>query len=175
MGRLHARRWLSWSVVALVLLLSGCPYASDLPLSDPTTASLDRGLLGAWKTQDEETGAWHTITFLPFNDREMVAFTAGQAGEDAEAYRIFVTGIGSERFLNLRQLSAAEDQQWYFARYAIDGDRMALRLVDDTLFGTALFETSAGLQDFVRQRLADPRLYGADETERQDMVWYRSN
>jgi len=171
-----SRTWLRLRRLALglaLLFLSACPFSSEQPLSDPAAAEFDRALVGTWKTQDNETKEWYSLTFFPFNDRELAAFTQGGADDELEAYRVFVTVIDTERFLNVRQLGTGEDQEWYFARYKFDGDRLLLRLVDDALFGSTRFASAAALRDFVRRNLSDPRLFESDDPEQPDMVWQR--
>ena len=166
-------RRLRWAIPSCVLLiLSACPYTSDQPLSDPTAATFDRSLVGVWKTQDPESKEWHTLTFLSWDDRQMVAIADGGPDEKTETYRVFVTTIEHERFLNVQQLGEDESRQWYFARYRISDGRMILSLVDDALFASRSFASSEVLRDFIKKNLADPRLFG-DDNEPPDMAWQK--
>jgi hypothetical protein len=166
----------AWAAVAaVVLLLAGCPYSADQPLGDPATALLDKELSGTWRSEDPESHQANTIRFAAFNGHEMVAF-AGENGSDDKAisaFRLFVTPVGEEKFLNLQELRDDEQSQWYFARYRIDGDTLTLRLIDDNLFSSKRFPTSEALRSFVRTHLADPRLYGSPGDETADMVLTR--
>lgn len=94
------------AVAAAVLLLDGCPYGSDKPLADPTVAVLDRALAGTWQARDPETTETFALTFVPFNDHEMVGFSRGIGSDDkaVSAFRIFVTPVGEEKFLNVQEL-----------------------------------------------------------------------
>jgi hypothetical protein len=167
----------AWAAVAAgaVLLLTGCPYSADQPLGDPATAPLDRSLSGTWRSEDPESHQVNTITFAAFNGHEMVGFARENGSDDKafSAFRLFVTPVGGENFLNLKELRDEEESQWYFARYRIDGDTLTLRLVDDGLFSSKSFPTSEALRGFVRAHLADPQLYGNPGDQTPDMVLTR--
>jgi hypothetical protein len=156
----------------LVLGLSGCPFTSRLPLSDPGSARPDSGIVGTWRTLDPESGEWNTISIFPFNDHEMVGFAPEGTGGKVDAFRIFPTAIGGESFLNFRQLGG-EDEDWYFARYEVAGDTLRLKIVDDGLFEKRQFSASADLREFVRQHLSDPLLYAPDADQPSESVWER--
>jgi len=155
------------------LLLCGCPYTSDEPLSDPSSARIDPALLGAWRTRDEDSGEWHRLTFTRFNDHEMVSWARDEASGEVSLGRLFVTTIGNERFLNLQELGQ-DDAPWYVARCTIEGDRCILRFLDDGLFGSRSFASAEERRQFIRARLADPLLYASDGAEPMEMVLERA-
>ena len=168
-------RRLRWAIPGCVLLIiSACPYTSDQPLSDPAAAVVDRSLVGTWKTQDKESKEWQTLTFLSYDDRQLVAIADGGADEKLAAYRVFVTTIDAERFLNVQQLGEDESRQWTFARYRIRDGRMYLSLVEETLFESRSFASPEALRDFVRRNLADPRLYAGDNNEQPETAWQKA-
>ena len=156
------------------MILSACPYSSDQPLSDPAAATFDRSLVGTWKMQDKESKEWNALTFLPWDDRQLVAIANGGANEKPEAYRVFITLIEHERFLNVQQLGEDENSQWNFARYSLRDGRLYLSLVDDALFASKSFASSDALRDFIRKNLADPRLYAVDDNEQPEMAWQKA-
>ncbi len=166
------RRAVRLLALPAMLLLAGCPLTSDHPLSDPATALIDAALVGAWKAQDADTGESRTITFLPFNEHELVGFTPGDAADSVDAFRVFTSAIDNERFLNVRDLGDASSD-WYLVHYTINGGKLVLSVVDDGLFGERTFATSAELSAFLQQKLSDPLLYAPAGEKRQDMVWER--
>ncbi len=159
---------------AAALALSACPLSSDHPLSDPAAAALDSSLLGAWKTQDTETGEWNAATFSAFDEHQLrIVVPADEKGK-VETYLAFATVIDSEQFLNVRQLDV-QDQSWFFMRYAIEENRLHMRIVDDALFEGMEISSSAQLLEFFRLHLSDPRLYAAEGDEAEEMVWERED
>ncbi len=154
------------------LLLSGCPYTSDEPLSDPASAVIDPSLVGTWRTRVDESGERQDIVFLPFNDHEMVFSAVDGASGDVSLSRIFVTVIGGERFLNMQELKA-DGAPWFFARCTIEGERCILTFLDDGLFDSRTFGSAEERREFIRARLADPLLYAAEEDEPMEMILER--
>jgi len=163
-------------VLAGVLSLSACPFSSDLPLGLPADASLDGALTGTWQAQDPESQQWVSITFVPFNEREYVALThdPGEKEEKEKLWRVFVTLIDEERFLNIEELDGGNDAAWSFANYRVSGDTLSIRLLDDALFSSQTFRSSDALRDYVRAHLHDPRLYMSDDGKESVMSWRRA-
>ena len=154
------------------LVLAGCPLVSDQPLSDPAAARVDPALVGAWNTKDPETGELHTLTFLAFNEHELVAFAPGISGGRVDAFRVFVTPIEGERFLNVQELGTGSSG-WFLIRYRLEADRLVLSVIDEGLFEGRPFLSPQELAHFVSEHLADPLLYAAAGEVREDMVWER--
>jgi hypothetical protein len=171
--RCRARRRIRRAFTLLaVILLSGCPYSSDEPLSDPSSAAIDPSLLGAWRTKNSDTGEWQSLSFIRFNDHEMLSYAREDSTGEVSLCRLFLTEIGSERFLNIREL-ATKDAPWYVARYAMDGDRCILTFVDDGLFDSRVFGSAEERRQFIQARLANPLLYAPEGAEPLEMILER--
>jgi len=155
------------------LLLCGCPYSAEEPLSDPLTAVIDPALVGAWRMRDGETGEWQILVFVPFNERELVAYAPVEAPGETSLCRVFTTMIGGERFLNVRELGM-DGEQWYYAHYTVDGDRCILWLIDDYLFDSLTFRSAGDRRQFIQAHLADPLLYAAEGSEPSEMTMERA-
>jgi hypothetical protein len=156
-----------------VLLLCGCPFSSDEPLSDPPSAAIDPLLIGAWRTRNADSGEWQSLAFYPFNDHEMVSYAREDSTGEVSLCRLFVTSIGGERFLNVQELKEDGTPWWYFARYTIEGERCILRFVDDGLFDSRAFASAEDRRQFIRAHLADPLLYAAEGEEPEEMILER--
>ncbi len=159
-------------LAVVVSTLCGCPFTSDKPLSDPAGAVPDSRLLGTWKTQDPETGEWNSLTILAFNEHEMVGFAREKDPDKVDAFRLFPTSIGADRFLSFQELGGT-DGGWYYARYELAQDKLRLKIVDDALFADRRFGSTRELREFFRQHLADPLLYSAVDDKPMESVWER--
>ncbi len=158
--------------VLAILLLHGCPYTSNEPLSDPSSAVVDASILGAWRTRDEESQEWQQLTFYRFSEHELVQYARDDSNGEVSLCRLFATEIGGERFLNIKELTA-DDDPWYFARYLIEGDRCTLRFLDDGLFDSRAFGSPEERRQFIRAHLADPLLYASQGEEPMEMILER--
>jgi hypothetical protein len=155
---------------AAALMVAGCPFSAEFPLSGPAEAFADTTLTGTWKTAPDSEEQL-TLRIRDIGDGQL-RIVAESPEEEPESVPAFVSAIGEELFLNLQD--TAEGGQWYFANYRIEGGRLLLRLVDDELFESKTFATSEDLRAFVLQYLADPRLYGGEKAEGWDWVFERS-
>ena len=160
-------------VSTLTLSLTACPFSYDLPLSSPAEAVQDVALVGNWKAQDPESGQWVTMEFLRYNEREYVAWTREGGDGTTEIYRVFVTEIDGERFLNAQELGAGNSPTWNYVNYRVSGDTLFIRFVDEAIFSSKSFESSEALREFVRRNLHDPRLYMSDDGKESVMTWQR--
>jgi len=160
------------ALCGLLLLLAGCPFSSDKPLSDPESAVPEPGLLGTWKMQDPDSHEWHQLTIFPFDQHEMVAFAPENDLSKVSGFRLFVTRVGRERFLNLQELGASEPG-WFFARLELDQNHLHLWIVDDSLFDTRSFDSPSELAEFVLVHLSDPRLYVSGDDHPAEAVLER--
>lgn len=136
---------------AAALLLAGCPYGSEFPLGSPEAAILDEALLGTWEAvdgEDEES----PLTIRVSGDRQLLIT------QESESIPAFVSELEAERFLNIR-----DAQQYFYARYRIQDDRLLLQIVDEELFEGTTFTSTEELRAFVRAHLADPRLYAGED------------
>jgi hypothetical protein len=152
-----------------VLLLTGCPYSSDFPLSDPGAAPRVPALLGSWSLRDPETGETVTLVLRQNGPHEMVATSRDPDGK-TDTYRLFVTRLGTADFLNV--LDTGSGSSWFFIRYRLDGDALSLRVVDEALFKDVSLSGQDELREFMGDHADDPLLYG-EPGDAQEMLWRR--
>lgn len=154
------------------LALQACVYNSPVPLAEPGAAVFDEALLGEWLPVEDssEVGA------VPRTDATRIrvardssngyVLSDPQEGEDRSA-RGYVVELDDVRFLTIVE-DHGDGPVYTFARYTVDGDRLAIRFIADrgaaeTRGITGAFATSAELQAAVRARLHDPLLYEEEE------------
>ncbi len=141
-------------------LLWGCPYESEVPLGKVSKAKIDQALLGAWKNTAE--GELFTMIIQQFNDHEFLLLGMEDGKIDRDVMRAFVTVIKDERFLNVQEIKEQYDARgWYLVHYALTGDTLTMRIVDDKLF-TKPCTSSRALYSFVKKNLRNKDLYGDD-------------
>jgi hypothetical protein len=154
--------FLSGMILAISIFLCGCPLESNFPLSIPETAQLDRDLIGNWKFINPEKEEVATIVISPFNDHELIIISP-EENKNISAYRAFVTCLNGENFLNVQEIDQSEDKrQWMFVNYSIRGNRLTLRILEDTLMKNRKIDTPQALSGLIEKNLKDKDLYGKD-------------
>ncbi len=160
------------SHVLLLLLLCGCPYESEVPLSAVSEAKIDKELIGKWQLGPENE--WEksgTLTFFPFNEREFVVVIGETKNDQVDGnlqvednlMKAFVTAVGTARFLNAKEIGPATmKENWYLARYYVSSDVLTLQVVEDELFKQK-FTTSNALRTFLKNNLNKKELYNDNE------------
>jgi hypothetical protein len=138
--------------VALVLT-TGCPFESHVPLGSPGPGSLDPQLEGRWVAV-EAGAAVVEIDFLPFNGNEYYV-ELREKGNEPERYRAYTIRIGGEPFLNCNEVKGDLARPAFkFARYAVVRDgALALRFVGDKAVPEALGKDQKALVRFLAAHL----------------------
>jgi hypothetical protein len=155
------KRALTLVMALLGLVLStGCPFRSDVPLGSPGPGSLDPQLRGHWVWVLWEERRLLEVDVLPFNKDEYYVETH-EKDKKIERYRAYTVRIGGEPFLNLSEI--ADDtarHSFFFARYSVGQDgALTLRFVGEKGVPKALGTDPKGLEAFVAAHLEDPPLY----------------
>ncbi len=162
------RKLIRISILALIslMLLTGCPYESPVPLSKPDRAKIDNELIGKWKMEDKESKESGILTISRFNDTELLIFVS-EEGKETDAMRAFVTSIGDQKFLNVQEVKGPfKDRKWMFVNYSIEDCKLTYRLVEDSL----LKDKAKGgvsqkkLYDFIMKNLANKELFDEPTT-----------
>jgi hypothetical protein len=138
--------------VALVLT-TGCPFESHVPLGSPGPGSLDPRLQGRWVAV-EAGGTVTEIDFLPFNSNEYYV-ELRQKGKEPERYRAYSVRIGGEPFLNINEVKGDTVRHSFnFARYTVGRDgALALRFVGDKAVPKAFGTDQKALVKFLAAHL----------------------
>jgi hypothetical protein len=150
-------------LLAALLLSSGCPYQSDVPLGAPQDARLDGALVGMWHLRGAEEDSNGTASIYPFNEHEMLIVVQEKGKEKIDVIRAFATTIGHEKFLNVRDVTfSSKESKWRFVNYRVVEDTLHIKVVDDKLI-TRGFNSSNKLRRFVRKNLDNKELYQDSE------------
>lgn len=162
------RRLLSVTVLVAIslVLLTGCPYESPVPLSTPAKAKIDRELIGKWRAEDKESKESGILTISRFNDGELL-IVIDEGRDETETLRGFVTFVGNEKFLNVQEMRVPyEDRKWMFANYSIKDCTLTYRLVNDSLLKD---KAKGGLSQkelyaFIKKNVANKDIYDEPTT-----------
>jgi hypothetical protein len=154
----RADKSLAWLLFVFPVLLCGCPYESDVPLSGCGEAGLDSALIGKWEYLGSPGDRESTIEFVRFNERELLVLVREEGNARIDMYRACVSPVGDERFLNVQDLTVADQRKWSFVQYSVVENRLTVRIVDEKLFQKPMGSPEE-LHRFIRENLANPALY----------------
>lgn len=154
-----------WFLAALgsLLLLTGCPYDSKVPLATPRSGSLDPRLFGTWVgTVGAEVDS-NRILVVPFNNAEYLIEVTERNGT-VSRYRAVGLDVGGEPFLQINEVSEEiPGNSFILARYTLaPGGRLRVRLVGEKIVPKDLDADAKGLLGFVAAHLNNPELDDED-------------
>lgn len=117
-------------LLPLLLLLTGCPYNSKIPLSAVPKQPIDRALLGEWKNAKEPADS-SVLTIYEFNKNEyaLVILDKSNTKISVEASRAFLTPVGGKLLLNVESLKTKGE--YNFCSYTLEGPILKIKVVSD--------------------------------------------
>jgi len=149
-------------LATIVLLLPGCPYYSEVPISRSEVAHIDKGLVRNWlykNTDQKESGI---VTISPFNASELLIIILDKGKCAHDFYRAFVSVVDGVKFLNVQEIKPSnEKRSWVLVNYWISSGELTIRIVEDKLFKDKIASSSA-LMDFLTSNVKNRDLYGSD-------------
>lgn len=151
-------------LVFIILLLSGCPYSSPIPLNSAENAVIDDSLIGNWGSPDKEADSTEVLHILPFNSHEYLILFFEE--EETSIFRAFSKSIGESDFLTLTEIHPGTEQEvnYIFARYLVHKDQLQISLLEEKLFDDQKFKDSDQLCRFIKDHLDSDILYGDSQS-----------
>lgn len=147
-----------------LILLSGCPFNSEVPLCDTENSVVDDSLLGSWASPDGDEDSQAVLHFLQFNSKEyLVIFIENN---ETSLFRAFAREIENAQFLTITEIHSGipEPPNYIFARYHIQKGALEIRLVEEDLFEGKTFKSPEQLTKFIATYVENDSLYGESQT-----------
>jgi hypothetical protein len=135
-------------VLSFLLLLTGCPYNSKVPLTETSKIPIDKALLGIWKTYEDDSSE---AKIFEFNKTEYYIeikdITNGKP--ELTRYRAYISKVGTYNLINIENLKYKGD--YNFFRYKIEGNELRVETVSDVLI-TGVYKDSKNLMNaFIKE------------------------
>ena len=159
---MKAQMWF-FAALGSLLLLTGCPYESKVPLTTPRPGSLDPRLFGTWVGTGGAEADSNRILVVPFNDAEYFIELTEKNGT-VSRYRAVGLDVGGQPFLQINEVSEEiPGKSFSLARYTLaPGGRLSVRLVGEKIVPKDLASDAKGLLGFVAAHLNNPELDDED-------------
>jgi len=152
-----------FSIVLVLVALTGCPYESTVPLGDPKDSVFDTTLLGTWGSKANQKGQRDTIVIFRFNDHEYYfesrEFANGKPVVNRG--RGFITRIKNEKILNFNDL--ADPGKYFFARYDCSGNRFITTFSSDQYIKQQ-FSSSGDLSAYFKKHIEKEGFFESGDT-----------
>lgn len=121
-------------LAAVMSLLYGCPYDSEVPLTRSDDATIDTELVGKWIYRNRTPADAGMLTIAPFNEHELLIILGEDGKNSRDYYKAFVSSIDGVKFLNLQTIKpTAEKKSWTLVSYALSNCELTIRIVEDRL------------------------------------------
>lgn len=159
-------------LVGAMLLLTGCPYQSKVPITAPDSP-INEKFLGFWK--NKEDGEEHDEV-LEFQKKDanrylLIKHSVAEEGEEADDpdyYEVHISIVDGQMFFNARKDRTTEG--FYLYRVSWDGnDKFIQEEVTDNI--EEEFDSSDELMAFIDKYQDLSFFYNNDEKQ----TWYRTD
>lgn len=156
------------AIAAFSFLLMGCPYETEVPISEPNL-KFPAELLGKWQPVNSSEDI---MTIKKKTDHVVsITKTKKQPGLDdkPEEFEAYISQVGAVTFLNISEAEEdVSDGKYYLYRMevAANGSRITLRAVSENI--DEQFNTSAELKAFIEKNMHLSFFY-----EREDEMYQR--
>jgi len=152
------------SIVALLLFaLTGCPYDSDIALSNSEYSQIDPILLGSWYATNIKTdNDTIEINIIDFNMHEyLIEYKEIESDGDVQMTNLrgYITAIGNKKIMNIHELGSTNRITYY--RYNVAHDRLIVAYASDH-FVKGDFKGQEELNNFFTQHIDQEELFEKD-------------
>ena len=135
-------------LVAIMFVLGGCPYKSDIPL-DNTGKKINPALLGVWEPRSNSSNEKFTIT--KDNETTYKITKTSKSSTTPTVYKGFIVDIDGVPFLNLQDQGEMSDKGYYIYKVdlAANGSKATLIALTENI--TEKFTTGEEFRAFVKK------------------------
>ncbi|HLP38481.1 hypothetical protein [Lacibacter sp.] len=151
------------AITACCFLLMGCPYETEVPISDPSV-KFPAELLGKWAPQSSSD---EIITIKKKTDYIVsISKTKKEpkADDKPEEYEAYLSEVDAVKFLNISELSeqgSGANFYLYKMEVAANGSRITLNAVTENI--DEQFSNSAELKSFIQRNMHLSFFYEKEE------------
>jgi len=142
----------------MIIVMTGCPYESSVPLSNSCNSTFDPALTGTW-INPATNGNKDTIVIMKFNEHEYyieINEKDQTGGKITSRGRGFVTSIKNQKIINFCELGKPD--KFIFFKYEIK-DRLMKTFSASDKFIKKPFNSSGELYNFFTRNMDKQGFY----------------
>ena len=143
----------------LTMLLTACPYTTELPIDEPSV-KVDDKILGKWEAKSSD----YTYTVTKKDEFNYKFEKKGKNSTDVSNYTGFLSVIDGVRFMNIYEdASSTKTYYLYKIEQSTSGAKITLLPVTENIYEK--FATSAELKAYIKKYMALSFFYEKDQEE----------
>lgn len=140
----------SLGLMALVLVLAGCPYSSSVPI-DEGTVKVPANLEGKWISAADKESENPTYFVITRDDKshaiaKKMEFSSSDSSYNETVYSLTFSDVNGEIFMNALE---GEGSSYYLYKFKFDEKADEIYTSEVTDYIKETFSTSAELKDFI--------------------------
>lgn len=146
----------SFGLMAIVVLLAGCPYSSSVPIDDGTV-KVSSALSGKWISTADTASENPTYYVITKEDQfhalaKKMEFSSSDSTYNETAYYLTFSDVNGETFMN-----AMENEGSSYSLYKFNFDEKAGEIftMEVTDYIKETFSSSKELKDFISKNMAN--------------------
>jgi hypothetical protein len=144
----------------VAMLLTACPYGSDVPIDQPTV-KIDDKLLGKWEAKSSNDYFYNVTKKDDFNYKFE---KKGKTSTDVTSYTGFLTIIDGVKFMNVSD-DASSTKLYYLYKIEMSGSGAKATMIPVTENIDEKFTASADLKAYIKKYMALSFFYSKDQDE----------
>ncbi|HEX7414635.1 MAG TPA: hypothetical protein VF411_11380 [Bacteroidia bacterium] len=148
------------ALAGLTMLLTACPYGSDVPIDTPSVKTDDK-LMGKWEAKSS-SDYFYTVTKK--DDFNYKFEKKGKTSTDVTTYTAFVSVIDNIKFMNVFD-DASSTKVYYLYKIEQSASGAKTTLIPVTENIDEKFATSAELKTYIKKYMALSFFYEKDQDE----------
>jgi len=134
-------------LLALTVMLGGCPYGSTIPL-DTTGKKINPALLGNWEPKSSSSSKY---VITKDNDFTYKIVKTSQDVKEPSVYKGYLTDLDGDVFLNLWEENGSSDKTYYLYKVEINSGSNKVTLHSVTENITEKFSTGEEMKAFFKK------------------------
>jgi hypothetical protein len=147
-------------LVALMLVLTACPYSSENPMDAKPSVKLEEKLLGQWESKSSSD---YLYTVSKADDFTFKIEKKSNSSGDVTTYKGFLSTIDGTKFMNVYEESTSETKTYYFYKVDISTSGAKVTMAPVTENIKEKFTSSDELKAFFKKHMGLSFFFDKDE------------
>jgi hypothetical protein len=137
-------------LLAIVVLLAGCPYSSNVPV-DEGTVKISANLAGSWISSGDKEAENPSYYIITVDDKfhataKKMEYSSSDSTYNSTVYHLTFSDVNGETFMNAKE---DESESFYLYKFNFDEKAGEVYTSEVTDYIKETFSASSELKDFI--------------------------